>query len=101
VSDEHNRDDLSAKVSDEIKHVSRLPHVERSHLLVKEHHAPDGASDRDALALAPGEILNALPNGYRSADPDLIEDRAGARASLSCRASQGARAAPTKTGSHD
>ena len=83
VADEHNRDALSAKPSDEIEHVSRLPHAERSRRLVKEHHAPaptDGASDRDALALAPGEILNALSDGDRSADPDLIEDRASARA---------------------
>jgi hypothetical protein len=51
--------------------------------VVEEHHAPaptDGPSDRDALALAPGEILNALPNRDRSANPDLIEDRASARA---------------------
>jgi hypothetical protein len=72
VADEHNRDALSAKASNEIKHVSRLPHAERGRRLVEEHHAPaptDGASDRDALTLAPGEILHALGNGDRSADP--------------------------------
>ena len=81
MADEHNRDALSAKASDEIKHVSCLPHAERSRRFVEEHHASapsDGASDRDALALAPGEILHALSNGDRSADPNLIEDCASA-----------------------
>ncbi|MGB7976451.1 MAG: hypothetical protein WCF81_19355 [Roseiarcus sp.] len=81
MADEHNRDALGAKASDEIENVPGLPHAERSRRLVEEHHAPtppDGASDRDALALSPGVILNALPNGDRSADPDLVEDRAGA-----------------------
>src|SRR5580700_1459236 len=83
VADEHDRDALSAEASDEIEHVSGLPHAERSGLLVEEHHAPaptNSASDRDALALPPGEILHALSNGDRSADADLIEDRASAGA---------------------
>ena len=81
MADEHNRDALGAKSSNEIEHVPCLSHAERGRRLVEEHHAPapaDGASDRDALALAPGEILNALPNGNRAANPDLIEDRASA-----------------------
>jgi hypothetical protein len=83
VADKHNCDALIPKASYEIQNVARLPHAERSRRLVKEHHSPaptDGASDRDALTLATGEILNALPDGDRSADPDLIEDRASARA---------------------
>src|SRR5262249_16868963 len=79
MADEHDRDALSAETSDEIKHVSGLPHAERSRWLVEEHHAPvptDGASDRDALALPAGELLNALSHGDRSADPNLIENRA-------------------------
>src|SRR6185437_798409 len=83
VADEHDRDALSAKAADEIEHMSRLPHAKRSCGLIEEHHAPtpaDSAPDRNALALAAGEILNALPNRDRSADPDLIEDRARPRA---------------------
>ena len=67
VADEHNRDALSAKASDEVRHVSCLPHAERSRRLVEEHHAPtsaDGAPDRDALALASREFLN--PVGLQS-----------------------------------
>ena len=63
--------------------MSGLAHAERRGGLVEEHHTTtpaDGAPDRDALTLAAGKILNALPDGDRSADPDLVENRAGAGA---------------------